>query len=310
MKQVAWLLPLCAVPFIWADEVLLTILIFAFIFGIFAIGFNIIFGFAGQLTMFHSAAFGIGAYATYLGLSVGGLSFRASLGFALIILVLVSLVIGWICFKFKLREFYFAIVTLAFAELVRLVAVNWTSVTNGTLGLLVLEKPKIALGVVDLTIDSTVPWYFFVLASFTAVALICAIIKRSFIGRNFAAIRLNEELAQTLGINTFRYKMLSFTLSNIFAGFAGALYGFYTGYIEPHYMSIIHSLDVIAMVLLGGVGTVMGPLVGAAILIGLPHVIELSAEVRVMTFGAILIMTILFMPKGIVGFLERKRNAA
>ena len=100
------------------------------------------------------------------------------------------------------------------------------------------------------------------------------------LGRNFAAIRLNEDLAQTLGINTFRYKLLAFTLSNILAAFAGVLFGFYTNYIEPSQLSITRSLDAIAMVLLGGMGSILGPVVGAFLLTGLPHVIEFSAELR------------------------------
>ena len=132
--------------------------------------------------------------------------------------MLVSIVIGWICFKFRLKEFYFAVVTLAFAELCRLVVLNWTSVTNGTLGMLVLEKPTVWLpgsGVVK--IEQTVPWYFLTLVCLTGVLIFSVLLMRSWIGRNFSAIRLNEDLAQTLGIDTFRYKLLAFTISNVIA---------------------------------------------------------------------------------------------
>ena len=193
-----------------------------------------------------------------------------------LIVVVVSIVIGWICFKFRLKEFYFAVVTLAFAELCRLVVMNWTSVTNGTLGMLVLEKPTVWLpgsGVVK--IEQTVPWYFLSLVCLTGVLVFSVLLMRSWIGRNFSAIRLNEDLAQTLGIDTFRYKLLAFTISNVIASFAGALYGFYTGYIEPAYLAVTQSLDAIAMVLLGGVSTILGPVVGALVLTSLPHLIEL-----------------------------------
>jgi branched-chain amino acid transport system permease protein len=221
---------------------------------------------------------------------------------AVAIVILVSIVIGWICFKFRLREFYFAVVTLAFAELCRLVVLNWTSVTNGTLGMLVLEKPTVWLpgsGVVK--IEQTVPWYFLTLVSLTAILIFSVLLARSWIGRNFSAIRLNEDLAQTLGIDTFRYKLLAFTISNVIAAFAGALYGFYTGYIEPAYLAVTQSLDAIAMVLLGGVSTILGPVVGALVLTSLPHLIELPAEMRVAVYGMILILVILLMPRGIVG---------
>jgi branched-chain amino acid transport system permease protein len=292
----AWLLlPLYLVPLASHSEVLLTILIFTYILGILAIGFNIVFGYAGQLTMFHGAAFGIGAYGTYLILTKLGISFW---------LALLPMFAG-------MREFYFAVVTLAFSELARLVVLNWNSVTNGTLGLLVLDRPTVwipGLGVVK--IDGTQAWYVLTLTSLCAVALLSAALVRSWIGRNFAAIRLNEDLAQTLGINTFRYKLLAFTISNLLAAFAGVLFGFYTNYIEPSQLSITQSLDAIAMVLLGGMGSILGPVVGAFLLTGLPHVIEFSAELRAAAYGAILILVILVMPRGVVGLFSRWRHVS
>jgi branched-chain amino acid transport system permease protein len=191
------------------------------------------------------------------------------------------------------------------------VVLNWTSVTNGTLGLLVLDKPTVWVpreGVIQ--INQTMPWYFLALVCLTGVLVFTVLVMRSWIGRNFSAIRLNEDLAQTLGINTFRYKLLAFILSNIIASFAGALFGFYTGYIEPAYLAVTQSLDAIAMVLLGGISTIIGPVVGALLLTSLPHLIEFSAEVRVALYGGILIFVILLMPRGIVGLFGRRPHAA
>ena len=310
--SVVWLLlPLYVVPLLTSNEVLLTILIFTFILGILAIGFNIVFGYAGQLTMFHGAAFGIGGYGTYLVLNGLGIPFWLAVMPTFAGILLLSLLVGWICFKFRLREFYFAVVTLAFSELVRLVVLNWNSMTNGSLGLLVLDKPTVWLpGAGIQKIDGTLAWYLLTLTSLLAVAGLSQVLVASWIGRNFAAIRLNEDLAQTLGINTFRYKLLAFTVSNLLAGFAGALYGFYSGYIEPAQLSIAQSLDAIAMVLLGGMGSILGPVVGAFLLTGLPHVIELSAELRAAAYGAILILAILVMPRGIVGLFPRGRHVS
>ena len=302
MKTLLFLIPLYLLPLAVQSDVVLTVLIFTFVLSILAIGFNIVFGGAGQLTMFHAAAFGIGSYVTFLSMLRFGIPFWFGFLVAVVIVILISIAIGWICFKFRLKEFYFAVVTLAFAELCRLVVLNWTSVTNGTLGMLVLEKPTVWLpgsGVVK--IEQTVPWYFLTLVSLTGVLFFSVLLARSWIGRNFSAIRLNEDLAQTLGIDTFRYKLLAFTISNVIAAFAGALYGFYTGYIESAYLAVAQSLDAIAMVLLGGVSTILGPVVGALVLTSLPHLIELPAEMRVAVYGMILILVILLMPRGIVG---------
>ena len=159
-------------------------------------------------------------------------------------------------------------------------------------------------------IEKTTAWYFLALVCLTGVLVFTVLLMRSWIGRNFSAIRLNEDLAQTLGIDTFRYKLLAFILSNVIASFAGALYGFYTGYIEPAYLAVSQSLDAIAMVLLGGVSTILGPVVGALLLTSLPHVIEFSAELRVALYGAILILVILVMPRGIVGLFGGRAHAS
>ena len=310
MKWLA-LAALLVLPLAVHSNFVLTIFVFSFILGMMAVSFNLIFGFTGQLSMFHAAAFGMSAYITYLTVNWLHVSFWVGLLPALATVAIVSVFVGSICFKFKLKAFYFAIVTLAFSELARLVIMNWNSVTNGTLGLIVLDKPTVGLpGLGTLTIDGTVAWYFFSLAGLVLTVAVCTVVLRSWIGRCFAAIRLDEDLAQTLGIDIFRYKLLSFLLANLLAALAGSLYAFYTGYIEPAYLGINQSLDIIAMVLLGGRGSVTGPIVGAFVLTGLPHLIDLSGEARAMLYGAILILTILLLPRGLLGTFASLRRAA
>jgi len=310
MKALLWL-PLLALPIVYRGDVVLTICIFSFLLAMAAVSFTLVFGFTGQLSMFHAAAFGLASYVTYLFVSRAHLPFWIALGPAMAITVLLSLVVGTICFKFKLKAFYFAVVTLAFSELTRLVVLNWNDLTNGTLGLLVLEKPTVWVpGSGVLRIEGTIAWYYLSLAGLAVTVGICWLVLRSWIGRCFAAIRLNEDLAQTLGVDIFRYKLLSFTIANLLAALAGSFYGFYTGYIEPSYLSINQGLDIIAMVLLGGRLSLAGPIVGAFVLTGLPHLIELSGEVRAMLYGVILILSILVMPNGIVGSIAGWRRAA
>ncbi len=304
---------LYALPLAVRSDFLLTIFIFTFIYGILAVTFDLIFGFTGQLSMFHPAVFGVSAYTTHLLVVHAGLSFWAatlpSAGAAVVLAILV----GSICFKFRLKTFYFAVVTLAFAEMIRLVVMNWNSLTNGTLGLVVAGKPVIYWpGAGPVPIKGPIAWYYLTLVCLSVTVLICALSLSTWMGRCFGAIRLNEDLARTLGINVFRYKLLSFALGNALASFAGGLYGYYTGYIDPGYLGISQSMEVLAMVLLGGQGTLTGPIVGSLVLTGLPHAIDLRAEVRAILYGAILIFTILVMPRGIVGTLTgwRARRAS
>jgi branched-chain amino acid transport system permease protein len=306
--ELLWL-PLFALPLILHNEVALTVLVFTFILGVLAVSFNLIFGYTGQLSMFHAAAFGIGAYATELSMVHLGVSFWTGGLIAVLIVSAIALVVGTICFRFRLREFYFAIVTLACSEIARLIILNWSSFTNGSLGINLTETPTLwlpGLGVVP--VAGTRMWYYLTLVVLIIMVAICTQVVHSWMGRCFSAIRLNDELADTLGINVFRYKLISFLIGNAGAAVAGALYAFYLSYIEPNYLSIEQSLAIIAMVLLGGRQPVAGPIVGAFVLTALPHVIEFSAELRVLTYGLILILTILLMPNGIMGVLSRHRH--
>jgi len=311
MKSLLIWFPLLLVPALIDNNVVLTILIFTFILGILAISFNVIFGFTGQLSLFHAAAFGLSAYATYLSMAHWGLSFWLGMVVGVVFVTLISIVIGAICFRFKLRELYFAIVTLAFSELARLVILNWNSFTNGSLGINFTLTPNLWLpgrGVIP--VAGTLMWYYLSLAAVMLAVVLYSRIVHSWMGRCFASIRLNDELADTLGINVFRYKLISFVAGNAGAAVAGSLYSFYISYFDPGYFSIDQSLAIIAMALLGGREFVAAPLVGALVLTALPHVIEVNAEARLLIYGLILILTILLMPRGIVGVFARQRRVA
>ena len=304
-----------ALPLVVHSDFALTILIFSYLLGMLAVSFNLIFGFTGQLSMFHAAAFGISAYATHLSMKYWALTFWEGMLFAAALVTLISVVVGAICFRFKLREFYFAVVTLAFSEMARLIVLNWNDVTNGSLGINLQDKPTLWIpwqGVIK--VDATLTWYYLASVGLGLTILVCWRIVHSWMGRCFAAIRLNDELGDALGINVFRYKLAAFATGNLIAAITGSLYSFYLGFIEPGFLSIDQSLAIVAMVLLGGRSMIAAPVVGAFVLTALPHVIHFSAEVRAIVYGSILILTILLMPRGIVGTLATRfrgqRNAA
>ena len=279
-----------------------------------AVSFNLIFGFTGQLSMFHAAAFGISAYATHLAMARLGLSYWSAMLLASALVLVLSVIVGTLCFRFRLKEFYFAVVTLAFSEMARLVVLNWNDVTNGTLGIILQDKPTLWLPVLGIVrLEGTLMWYYVSLAALALTVILCLRLVNSWMGRCFAAIRLNDELGDTLGINVFRYKLAAFAAGNVIAAVTGSLYAFYLGSIEPGFLSIDQSLAIVAMVLLGGRGAVAAPVIGALVLTALPHLIHFSAEVRSIVYGSILIFTILLMPQGIYGTLAalgRRRRAA
>lgn len=296
-------------PLFIKSDVVLTILVFSWLQGMLAVSFNLIFGFTGQLSMFHAAAFGVAAYATHLFMQHLGVGYWTAVALAALLVSVLSVIVGTICFRFRLKEFYFAVVTLAFSEMARLTVLNWNDVTNGSLGINLQEKPWLF----GFKVDGTVPWYYLSLAALALTLLVCWRVVHSWMGRCFSAIRLNDELGDTLGINVFRYKLAAFVTGNVIAAVAGALYAFYLGSLEPGFLSIDQSLGIVAMVLLGGRSSVFAPVAGAVLLTALPHLINFSAEVRSIVYGSILILTILVMPQGIYGSLAAllpKRHAA
>ena len=199
---------LLALPLAVPSDFVLTIFIFSFLLGVLAVSFNLIFGFTGQLSMFHAAAFGTGAYATHLSMQYFGVSFWTGVLLAAALVIVMSVGVGAVCFRFRLKEFYFAVVTLAFSEMTRLIVLNWNDVTNGSLGIILQDKPMLWLpgeGVVK--VDGPLIWYYLSFTALSITILVCWRMVHSWMGRCFAAIRLNDELGDTLGINVFRYKL-------------------------------------------------------------------------------------------------------
>lgn len=303
--ELAALLALLVLPLFVQSDSARTICIYAMLMSALAVSYNLIFGATGQLSMFHSAAFGVAAYVTAVLTMKFGWGFWATLLPAVGLAVGLAALVGVLCFGFKLREFYFTIVTMAMAELLRLLVLNWNSVTEGAMGMTTVITPRIGA----FEIGGSLRWYYVVLALLGLTLLVCRQLLKAWAGRCFEAIRLNDGLAESLGVNVFAYKMLSFVVASALAALTGCFYAAYSGFVEPRYLAIPNSLDIVAMVLLGGVGGFWGPVIGAFVLTLLPHVIELSAELRVMMYGAILIAVILAMPRGIVGLATRRPHA-
>lgn len=279
----------------------MTVGTFAAIAGIAALGFNITFGLCGQLSMFHAAAFGLGGYGTVLAMRHFGLDFGPALLLTVIAVAVLAAAVGFVCFRFRLRDFYFAVTTMAVSEIIRLGVLNWHSVTNGSLGMTVSERASVA----GFALNSPVGWYLSSLAALVLAYAAYEAISRSWLGRSLSAIRIDDGLAEALGIDSLRYKMLGFVLGSGYACVAGALYVFYLGFADPALLSVELMLSFVAMVLLGGTGSALGAVLGAAVLTALPHFIHMGAELRAMTYGAILISAILLLPQGLVRLIGR-----
>ena len=261
------------------------------IYGVTGSSWNLLGGFAGQPSFGHAAFFGVGAY-TFAVLFTDGGPWTVP-GFAVggVAALLVSLPIGLLIFR--LRGPYFALSMLAFAEILRLVAQNWTSVTKGATGYML--NPSL--------IDK-VAHYYLILAALVALLATTATMATCRSGFYFLAIREDQDVAEALGVDAVAYKMLALAVSAFFTGLAGALYANYFAYIEPTvvFSAVEISLATYLIVVLGGMGTTMGPVVGSLVLTSVSEGFRVfTGSSNVLFYGILIVVVILFMPDGVVG---------
>jgi len=209
----------------------------------------------------------------------------------------------------RLKGHYFSIFTLCVGYIMFLVIEKWEGLTHGTVGIMGIPAPE-ALGA--LSFESPLALYYLVLAFLVASVWVMRRIVRSLLGRTFMAIRNSDELAEALGINLMRNKVLAFMLSVVYAGVAGGLYAGFVRFIGPDMAGVHHTFDMMIFAMVGGMGTVLGPLLGA---IGMPWItqyLQFLQEYRFIVFGPILVMLVIFMPYGVVGSFtawRARRNA-
>ena len=291
---------LLALPLLGVDDYYLHLLIMAGIFFLLSAGMNLLLA-AGQLNLGHTAFFGIGAYASGL----LALHFGLSPVFALPAAALVSAVVGWLLgmVTLRLRGAYFVLVTVGFAEVIRLVATNWTELTQGPMGL--AGVPPFNLGTERFTLTGKRDFYYFMLSLAGATLWVTARLLRSRVGRALRAVRENESLAESSGISAYRHTMLAMVVSCLLAGAAGGFYAHYITFLSPELFGFQNTVTMAVMVVAGGQGTVLGPAVGALVFTFVPELLRMAAFYRMLLYGAILLLVVMFMPKGLVFYLRR-----
>jgi branched-chain amino acid transport system permease protein len=282
-------------------------LIMAGIFAVLALSLNLLLGYTGQLSLGHAAFFGIGAYASAL-LSVK-LDWSPWIGM-LAATVLPGLA-GWGIGRLalKLRGAYFVLLTISFAGVVSLVSVNWMDLTNGPLGIPGVPALAIALpGVPELSFRGKSAFYYLVLVAVVAAYVLCRRLIASRIGRALVALRENETLAESVGIDGTFYLVLAAMISAAMAGAAGGLYAHYTRFVSPEVFLFTYTVTMVIMVVAGGKGTLAGPVVGAVIFTVLPEALRALAswQWQMLIYGILLIAALVFMPRGIVPTLSAR----
>lgn len=270
------------------------------IYAILTVSLNLIMGYTGQANIAHAAMFGVGAYTSALLMINLGVNFWAAMLLGALLAMVMGLFIGWV--SFSLSGIYFAITTMAFLSLVAMTLMNWSSMTGGDEGLYGVPRPSIGGFVFEAT--NRVAWLYLVFAFLLLAVFIIDRVVESRIGRALVAIRGDEDLAKSTGVNTFKYKMISMGISCFLAGIGGALYSSYMGSITPAECAFIPALMAMAGLVMGGMGTMLGPIIGAIVITILPEFLRPIGDFYYLIFGVILILFIIFLPRGMMGVIR------
>lgn len=285
--------------------------ILALIWVIAAQGQNLIQGYTGYVSIVQAGFIGIGAYSTaLLGLHYD-LPVWLTILLAPVITGLFAVGVGYP--SLRVKGHYFAIVTLAFNLVIFIVLMNFTELTEGEAGITGIPKPGSPDGWFNWRDRET--YYYFVLIVAVLMTGLAALIVRSRIGRILIAIRQNEDLVGAIGISAWKYKLFAFVTSAMFAGLAGAIYAHYQSFINPEIFGVAQSLDAILAVIIGGSGTIAGPVIGAFFVVLLPEYLRFADSFRLIIYGLVLVLATIFMPRGIVGvatsladWIKRRRS--
>lgn len=291
-------------PVLVRDTYVLHVLTLATLFAVFALSVNLVVGFSGLKTFGHQAFFGIGAYGSALMSMHLGLSPWLTIWLAALLSAAVGLIVAIPVLRIKSLG-HVAIVTLTFAEIVRIVCANLKDITRGEMGLSgIVPLPAITLpGHITINFGPTDKVSFYYLAAVLMLSVFALIqwITRSRLGLSLAAIRGSETAAESLGVWLAKYKILVFFVSAFIVGTAGAIYAHYVLLLTPG--SVLGPelmVQILAMVLIGGIGTWWGPVIGAYLLIGSVEFMRFSGDYRLLIYGAMIILVMRFLPSGLV----------
>ena len=285
----------------YAQDVAIMVLIYICL----GLGLNVVVGLAGMLDLGYIAFYGVGAYAYALLNIHYGLSFWFSLPLAAFFASIAGCIIGYP--TLRMRGDYLAIVTLAFGEIVRLILNNWMTLTNGPNGILGVKPPDFLLPVLEQGLSFEYIYirklhYLYYVALLLAIITMIGVyrLNHSRIGRAWEAIREDETAAELMGVNTFLLKLLAYAMGAVFAGLAGAFFSARMKFVSPESFTFLESAMVLCMVVLGGMASIPGIILGATVLIVLQELFREFELYRMLVFGAAMVLMMLFRPAGLI----------
>lgn len=291
------------IPNVIKDPYFMHILIISIINTSLALSLNFLI-LTGHVSLAHGAFLGIGAYtSTLLVMRLNG-SFWVALPMAALMAAIISFLLGLLTLKMK--GIYFALATFAFNEILRMIFTGWVGLFGGPTGIPGIPPPNpiIIPGLAALRFD-TKSNYFYIVSIFLLITSFVIIrLHRSRTGVILKAISQGELLTECLGINTMKFKIFAFVVSSTIAGVTGSIYAHYMHFVCPHDFSFWESVNVLVFTVVGGIGTIVGPILGSVVLTVVPEFFRFAAEYQTLLYGLVLILVLLFMPQGIYGLLK------
>ncbi|MCL5962240.1 MAG: ATP-binding cassette domain-containing protein, partial [Chloroflexi bacterium] len=287
------------IPQVVTSRYFMGLIVLAGIYSILVLGFNFALGYTGQISLGHAAFYAIGAYTSAL-LAVNlKLPFWVTLPSSALFAGLSGAAVGLPCLR--LRGHYLALATLGLGEIVRLVLQNWIELTKGTSGIRNIPPPSFG----SLVLDNNTSFFYLVVLLVALLAFVSWRVERSKFGRSFFAIREQEVAAEAVGINTTSRKVLAFAISAAYAGIAGSLYAHGTTFITPDVFSFEESVIIATMLLIGGIGSVGGALLGSVLITFLPEMLRFLKDWYMLAYGVGIVLLMLFLPSGLFGLIKK-----
>ncbi|MFN3735706.1 branched-chain amino acid ABC transporter permease [Hydrogenophaga sp.] len=300
------LMALAAVlPLFVRDQYVLHIAIMVLFFAVLASSLNLVVGYVGEFSLGHTAFLGTGAYTAAILATQHGWPLWATIPMAGLLAALMGVVIG--ALTLRLQGPFFVIVTLSFAEVLRLIADNWIGLTNGPMGIAGVPQPEWLAQASNLAAKQFyygIAWVLLALTLYLSYRFVY-----SNAGRAAVAVRENRYVAQSIGIRPLNYTMLALVLGALLSGMAGGFYAHYISFVGPEVFRFAFMVSMIIMVLIGGKGTLVGPLIGALLVTFLEEYLREAKELRLSIFGLAVIAIVLFLPRGLMGFITQRREA-
>jgi len=287
------------IPLVVPSNYAMRVIIYIGLYIVLALGLNVVMGFTGLLNIGHAAFYAVGAYTTAILMVKYGMSFWLTIPVGMIFGILFGILLGFP--TLRVRDDYLAIVTLGFGQIVYIVANNWMGLTRGPRGIPGIPAPRIGFSDWQFVIDSYPAYYYLILLFVFITIYACVRIIDSRVGLAWMAIREDEDVAAVMGINLVYYKTLAFGFSAALGALAGSFFAVFQSFVSPNSFTILESVIIITIPILGGLGSIPGTIIGAVVMIGGPEIFRSASEYRMVLMGAFMVIMMIVRPQGLFG---------